>query len=262
MSLPLPFSLSQRLTSDPTILVCHGSRDPRYQSTFAQIVAACQAIWDPIPFDSAQLESYPLSLVDQLITIVRQHPGARFKLIPFFIGGGVHVEVDLPQAITQTQIVCPDIHIYQTQPIGQQPELLNILHTRIQTRFPQPDAWILLGHGSRMDGFAETIAQIIESCSSRLPEAVLLPAFLVQPPRLDAQIEVLYWQGMHEIRILPFFLLPGAILDRISGQIQDSQHQWPKLRISMDQPLALASTDPTQLDPDVIQATISCFQGG
>lgn len=228
-------------------LVCHGSRDPEYQQALADLLARVrQRI--PLTVELAQLEGQPLSLADQIHGLLqarlpRQGEGlsGAVVLLSLLMGGGVHAEEDVPAALQQVQARWPHLKICQTAPLGSHPLLWDLLAARIQTHLQEaaerPDGWILLGHGSRLPGFAAQLEAGIQRLQQRLPGIPLHTAFVVQPPTLEAAVIHCLRLSQNRLRVLPFFLFPGGLLRSLQAQAQQLQGEWPLLQIQVDPPL-------------------------
>jgi sirohydrochlorin ferrochelatase len=252
------------MSSAPLVfLVCHGSRDPEYQQAAADLLARVRQRLAPQPVELAQLEGQPLSLAEQ----IHRHLTARLEgpvvLLSLFMGEGSHVEEDLPAAVKQVQARWPRLPIRLTPPIGQHPALLDLLVARILA--PQPscsatlrqsgeraDAWIVLGHGSRLPGFAAQLQAGIQALEQRLPGIRLHVAFAAQPPTLEAAVIHCLRLGQYRLRVLPFFLFPGGLLRALQEQAQRLQREWPLLQITVEPPL--------WRDPQLVQAIQETLQ--
>lgn len=223
----------------PIVLVCHGSRDPRYHQAFTSLVQACRDHLAPQPVLAGILELTEVSLADQLIQIAQAAPDSdRVVVIPLFLGGGVHVQQDLPQAIQTVSQTLPHLQLIQTAPLGQHDSLITLLQARLNaslTPDPKPEAAIVIGHGSRSGGFA----QILESITAQLQAPIpITTAYWAQSPQLPQQIQQLYTQGHRRLQVLPCFLFPGGILDQIHQIAAQHQDHCGDLQIQVAAALA------------------------
>jgi sirohydrochlorin cobaltochelatase len=257
------------MSSNPLVfLVCHGSRDPDYQQALADLLARVRQRLAPQPVELAQLEGQPLTLAEQIQRRLAAWLGAgrspdQVVLLSLFMGEGSHVEEDLPAAVKQVQARWPRLPIRLTPPIGQHPALMDLLVARILA--PQPscsatlrqsgeraDAWIVLGHGSRLPGFAAQLQAGIQTVQRRLPEIPLHVAFAAQSPTLEAVVIHCLRLSQCRLRVLPFFLFPGGLLRALQEQAQRLQREWPLLQIQVEPPL--------WRDPQLMQAIVETLQ--
>ncbi|MGQ9837632.1 MAG: sirohydrochlorin chelatase [Cyanobacteriota bacterium] len=238
-------------------LVCHGSRDPGYQQALADLLARVQQRLSPLTVGLAQLEGQPLTLAEQIQKqlAARLPPGIGYSpgkvvLLSLFMGGGSHVEEDLPAALQQVQARWPYLKILLTPPIGSHPAVWDLLaariHAHLQDVSERADAWIVLGHGSRLPGFATQLQARIQQLKQRLPGIPIHLAFAAQPPTLEAAVIHCLRLSQHHLRVLPFFLFPGSLLRALQEQAQQLQREWPLLRIQVELPL--------WQDPQIIEA--------
>lgn len=239
-------------------LVCHGSRDPDYQQALADLWARVR---QRIPFtvELAQLEGQPLSLAEQIHQRLQARlprgvgwsPG-KVVLLSLFMGEGSHVEEDLPAALEQVQAQWPQLKLLLTPPIGQHPAFIDLLAARIRTASERADAWIVLGHGSRLPGFAAQLQAGIQQLEQHLPGIPVYGAFAAQPPNLEAAVIHCLRRSQHHLRVLPFFLFPGGLLHTLQSQAQQLQREWPLLQIHVEPPL--------WQDPQVMEAIMDTLQ--
>ncbi|MEN9202722.1 MAG: CbiX/SirB N-terminal domain-containing protein [Thermostichus sp. DG_1_6_bins_120] len=237
------------MSSSPLVfLVCHGSRDPEYQQAVVELLVRVRQQLSPLRVELVQLEGQPLSLAEQIhqrlhARLSRAGNGAVDKvvLLSLFMGQGSHVEEDLPAALAQVQAWWPQLPLVLTPPIGQHPAFLDLLtlriHTHLRAAAERADAWIVLGHGSRLPGFAAQLQAGIQRLEQRLPGIPFHLAFAAQSPNLEAAVIHCLRLSQHRLQVLPFFLFPGGLLRSLQLQAQQLQQQWPLLQIEVEPPL-------------------------
>ncbi|MGQ9472688.1 MAG: sirohydrochlorin chelatase [Candidatus Caldatribacteriaceae bacterium] len=59
--------------------------------------------------------------------------------LPLFLGNGVHVRIDIPQALRFASKTYPEVKFFLAPPIGYSHELVNILLHRLQEAVPIQD---------------------------------------------------------------------------------------------------------------------------
>lgn len=68
------------------------------------------------------------------------HLGAKeITTLPLFLGNGVHVQIDIPQALRSASHLYPEIKFFLAPPVGYSKELVNILLHRLQEALPIRD---------------------------------------------------------------------------------------------------------------------------
>jgi sirohydrochlorin cobaltochelatase len=247
------------------LLVAHGSRDPRPQiglERLAYLVSQClvsqltQAQPSLSPYakipsrqsktlllehqplvEIATLEFAPISLAQKIplfAHIAKNQGYEQVKIIPLFLGAGVHVTEDLPREIEEAKANLQDeIKITLCPYLGSDPAIIKVL----QQKFQQYDSEgkILFAHGSR-----KPHANLpIESIASQL-EA--LNAYWAVHPCLEDQVTNLVTQGVQSITVLPYFLFEGGITEAITVKINQLQALYPDVKIVLDTPLGATPT--------------------
>ncbi len=247
------------MSSAPLVfLVCHGSRDPEYQQAAADLLARVRQRLGSQPVELAQLEAQPLSLAEQIhgqLAAWLDRVEGPVVLLSLFMGGGSHVEEDLPAAVKQVQARWPRLKLLLTPPLGQHPALIDLVATRVVTaqRLGNPaHGWILFGHGSRLPGFAVQLQAAIQALEQRLPGISIYPAFAAQSPTLEAAVIHCLRLGQYRLRVLPFFLFPGGLWRSLQEQALQLQQQWPLLQIQVEPPLGR--------DPQVVEAIVETVE--
>ncbi len=247
------------MSSAPLVfLVCHGSRDPEYQQAAADLLARVRQRLAPQPVELAQLEGQPLTLAEQIhrqLAAWLDRVDGPVVLLSLFMGGGSHVEEDLPAALEQVQARWPRLKLLLTPPIGQHPALLDLVAARVaaaQQLGELTHGWILFGHGSRLPGFAAQLQAGIQALEQRLPGIPIHLAFAAQSPTLEAAVIHCLRLSQYRLRVLPFFLFPGALLRALQEQAQRLQREWPLLQITVEPPL--------WQDPQLVQAIQETLQ--
>ncbi|MFS8884993.1 sirohydrochlorin chelatase [Synechococcus sp. H70.2] len=247
------------MSSTPLVfLVCHGSRDPEYQQAAADLLARVRQRLAPQAVELVQLESGSLSLGEQIHShLAAQRPrlASPVVLVSLFMGGGSHVEEDLPAALEELRARWPRLKLLLTPPIGQHPALLDLLAARMVAAQHLGDpvhGWILFGHGSRLPSFAAQLEAGIRVLEQRLPGILIHPAFAAQPPTLEATVIRCLRLSQYRLRVLPFFLFPGSLLRSLQDQVRQLRRQWPLLQLEVEPPL--------WRDPQLMQAIVETVQ--
>lgn len=263
-------------------LVAHGSRRSQLQHSLHQLADYFHmVISDALPHhrtDGASpwvqtgcLEFQAATLSEQLVQFYQSLPPAieQVHVLPIFLLPGNHVREDIPAALQQAQkavqalkldrsvsenlfVLCPHL--------GSHPDLKDIIQSKMATH--QPDAWILLGHGSRRPEGNLAIEQIATHLHAQ-------PAFWAVQPSLSEQIKMLVSEGIRSIGVMPYFLFPGKITDAIAAQAEQLSHQYPDVTLKVLSPLSATpqlanalldlSQSPT-LTNDQIRRTTHVFQ--
>ncbi len=239
--------------SPATFLVCHGSRDPRYQiaaerllylvknhrtslepknKTFAPKSTLLLTKNAQCPVELGFLECTDPPLHQQLITFadqVVQQNITEINVFPLFLSSGIHVSQDIPAEVALAQShLEPQIRLTITPFLGSLSGLIPLLCQRFN-QFPAQGR-ILLAHGSRRSQGNH----LIELFSAKLQA---IPAYWSINPDLRSQIYTLMQQGCDTIAIMPYFIFAGGIVDQTIQQIEEIKDALPTLSLFLGHPL-------------------------
>ncbi len=208
------------------VLVGHGSREPAARQALVQLGEHCAVLLPRIQIAIAELELAPEPLAVQLRTIQKQQPHAFLEIMPVFVGPGVHVQSDIPQAVESLS------QIRLHPPLGTWPAWVEVVAGRCQA-YADVTAWILWGHGSRLSEFGENLAQQAAAVSQMLAQKPVELAFAVQAPTLLQTATTLVNAGHRSIGIVPCFWSSGALLTTLNNQCEQLIEQHPGLRCTV-----------------------------
>ncbi len=221
--------------SQSVLVLCHGSQDPRYQAAFAEFVHRCQRLMDPIPVQGGQLELANPPLAEQICQIIPPNPDPTLVVVPVFMGGGIHLNQDIPDILAVVIEQHPHLRVVQTPALGQVPEMAQVVEQRIRSKGKEVERWILLSHGSRQPEFAKRMQALVVQVGEQILDVPPMTlAYWSQPPSLTDQITALYDEGYRRLQVLPFFFFPGGILEQLQQQLTDIHNQYPDLVIGLD----------------------------
>lgn len=100
---------------DCYVLLAHGSRDPAWQQPIERIAQAMQAKNQHAV--CAYLERSTPDL-DQALSNLHTQGMRNVRLVPLFLGIGMHVRSDLPSLLEQAQKKYPDLHLSMACVLG------------------------------------------------------------------------------------------------------------------------------------------------
>ena len=155
------------------------------------------------------------------------------QLLPLFLLPGVHVREDIPTEVALAQQGLGEAVVLNQRPhVGTHPGLGRQLAS--QWALVDVDAKILLSHGSRRAGGNAPVEAVAEELGA-------VAAYWSVQPTLEEQVKVLVATGHKQIGILPYFLFPGGITDAIAQRVDSLQTEFPKVRLSMGEPIGVSS---------------------
>ena len=98
------------------------------------------------------------------------------------------------------------------------------------------DAFILIGHGSRLEQTAQEMQDLVADISAQLgDQAMVVGAFMeLRRPSLRDQVIKLSENGVQKIKVLPLFIFNGRhMLEDIPAQVHDCEKEFPQLKFSL-----------------------------
>ena len=183
------------MTTQAYFLVAHGSRSPHPQQALvklAQYVRAATSHDSVEAVGTGCLEFQRKSLAEQIcefqesLSSTCQH----LHILPVFLLPGNHVRADIPSEIHHAQAILAQTHpntkLLLTPHLGSHPAIKQILLDKMAEQ--SPEAWILLGHGSRRTMGNRAIEQLANSIQAH-------SAFWATEPGLTDQVQTLVDQG-------------------------------------------------------------------
>lgn len=239
------------------LLVYHGSRDPRpakevaklaqgvrHQMATALTVSTSQrtAVMTKTPAPlvaTAALELAPLTLEEtiaqKILPQMQQQGKTHLQVIPLFLLPGVHVQEDIPSAISQAQAkVANEATITLSPYLGSSPLIAQKLAestARFLLSQPTPSAKIIVSHGSRRKGGNLPITTLAQKLEAKV-------AYWSVSPTLTEQVEALVAEGKQAVEIIPYFLFAGGITDAIAQQVHALQTEFPQVTFNLGNPLS------------------------
>lgn len=225
----------------PSLLVAHGSRDPRPQERLTQLAKSLAERSSCSLVGTATLELAPLPLHQQIQAFAQFSLSAGYsqvQILPLFLSSGVHVNIDLPQevAIAQEQLGT-NIQLKLLPYLGCQ---LNLLVPLITTKMATVETkhWILVAHGSRHLGGNLPLEQLATQIQA-------IPAYWSVTSSLETQIQRLISSGVNHIGIINYFMFSGGITDAmasaqpkaITQSIQQFSLEFPAINFHVISPL-------------------------
>ncbi len=205
-------------------LVIHGSRDPRPGLDLAQLIQQVQRNCPNVLVAGGVLETSDSPLAVQIQQFSDQAQAKGFQavqVLPLFLLPGVHVCEDIPAEVKTAQAKT-NLPLQLLPYLGQHPGLVQWL----QSRFQPGQALIFLAHGSRRLEAIQWIDHLAETLQAH-------PAYWTKPDSLEQAIAAYAQAGIKQIRIFPYLLFAGKLLDLITQQVQNLNQHYPELTLDL-----------------------------
>jgi sirohydrochlorin cobaltochelatase len=182
--------------------------------------------------EAASLELASLSLHESIALFAqkaRKSGYERIKVLPLFLGSGVHVQEDIPTEIAKAMKMINDQIIIELSPhLGKYSGIVQLLARKFTEL--SGEGRILVAHGSRLP----MVDNPWETLGSKLNA---IAAYWSVSPSLAQQVEVQVATGKKKIAILPYFLFPGRITTAIASQVVQLQTIFPQTELILGEPL-------------------------
>lgn len=205
------------------LVISHGSRDQGWVQLVEDAVKAVQVL-ESMPIYASYLELVEGRLIQDGISSLEAQGVTDIIVVPLFVSSGsTHIdEISyalgvIAEPLLETDMELMDIRarIHFTSPIDDHPDIADILYGKIEELSVTPSEEIVLvvGHGSKEDGFHEKWRQGLEKLAARLKVlggfaeadiAMLLP---------DQVSEKMTWwareKPSYKVIVAPLFLSEG-----------------------------------------------------
>ena len=199
------------------LFIGHGSRF-NHNKDAVELQARALKERTGIPVWTAYNET-TMPLVDTAIEEMVNSGVDEIIAIPFFIASGLHITRDIPKKLNipenssggKTVIAGKEVIVHFEQPLGNDPNLTDILEERIKDLCSDKNAAIVVvGHGSRLSYNKDVVEMNVERLKKRGHSNVYLALNEFNEPFLkDVMVKVVD-SGVSNIVVLPLFIASGA----------------------------------------------------
>jgi sirohydrochlorin cobaltochelatase len=143
--------------------------------------------------------------------------------VPLILLAAGHAKGDIPAALARERERHPGLRTRYARPLGVHPTILDVLRERLAaSAMPRPDAVLLVGRGTTdPDANADLYraARLLWETTRHLDIGFIESAFVsLAEPSVPEGLERLKRLGARRIAVLPYFLFPGVLPDRITAQ--------------------------------------------
>ncbi|GAA0136909.1 hypothetical protein YSY43_37500 [Paenibacillus sp. YSY-4.3] len=205
------------------LVISHGSPDGHWVKLVDDAVAAVQAqLPEGLPVEASFLEIVEGRLIQDGIDRLEQQGVTDMIVIPLFMSSGsTHVDEiayalgvkDTPEKETDLERFRLSARVFFGEPVDDHPLVAQMIwdKSKLLSREPEREALLLIGHGSRHEGFRQRWEQGISSLAARVKELggiAVTDYALLNPDSVHKKVS--YWQERgYEVAIAPLFLSAG-----------------------------------------------------
>lgn len=209
----------------PLLVVGHGTRDDAGVKEFAAFVDRLAARDPGRTSAGGFIELSPPPLTDT-VTRLCEAGHDRLVAVPLMLVAAGHAKGDIPGALARERERRPGLRFAYGRPLGPHPRLLELLRERLAAALdgddPSRTTVLLVGRGSTdPDANAEVtkVARLLwETSGTTGVETAFVSLARPGVPDGLARCRAL---GARRVVVLPYFLFPGVLPDRVADQAHD-----------------------------------------
>lgn len=203
------------------LMISHGSRDKAWVSIVEEAVSQL-SLREDLPVAVSFLELVEGRLIQDGIDRLEQAGVTDIIVIPLFVSSGsTHVdEIEyalgakpFPERETDLEPFTVQAKIHYGYPVDDDPDIARMIWDKLSglSKNPERETLLLVGHGSRHEGFRQRWEQGISSLAARVQHISGVAAAdygLLNPDNVRSRVE--YWQEQgHDVLVAPLFLSEG-----------------------------------------------------
>jgi sirohydrochlorin ferrochelatase len=207
------------------LVISHGSREPGWVALVDETVEAARAmLGSHTVIEAGFLELVEERLIQDGIGRLEEAGVTHLLALPLFVSSGsTHVDeigwalgaYDKPRTDTDLELFRIDAKLTYGNPMDDDPELVSVVLDRLRSMSlaPAKESVLMVGHGSKEDGFQEAWENGLAAIGERLLKLGSYAACtyaLLLPNQVQEQVEWLRSEFPgNEILVIPLFLSEG-----------------------------------------------------
>ena len=224
----------------PLLIAGHGTRDEAGAEAFRDFVRQLGHRHPQLPVSGGFLALSSPPLGDAVTELVEQGV-RRFAAVPLMLVSAGHAKGDIPAALAREQERNPGISYTYGRPLGPHPALLSVLERRLdealgtEGRTPGDRAEVtvlLVGRGSTDPGANAEVHQAARLLWEGRGYAGVETAFVsLAAPDVPSGLDRCVKLGARRIVVLPYFLFPGVLPERVRDQTEGWAEAHPEIEV-------------------------------
>lgn len=205
----------------PLLLVGHGTRDETGAREFGRFT---ERLRGRLPVDVAggfiELSAPPLT---DAVARLYDAGHRRVAAVPLVLVAAGHGKGDIPGALARERDRRPGLSYAYGRPLGPHPMLLRLLEERLDAVLDPSEradtAVLLVGRGSTDPDANAELHKVARLLWEGRGLDTVEPAFVsLARPDVPGGLERCRRLGAHRVVVLPYFLFPGVLPDRVGAQ--------------------------------------------
>jgi sirohydrochlorin cobaltochelatase len=205
----------------PLLLVGHGTRDEAGVAEFARFAERLRARL-PVDVAGGFIELSPPPLTDAVAELYAAGH-RRVAAVPLVLVAAGHAKGDMPAALARERQRHAGLTYAYGRPLGPHPTLLGLLEERLDAVLDPAGradtAVLLVGRGSTDPDANAEVCKAARLLWEGRGLAMVEPAFVsLARPGVPEGLERCRRLGAERIVVLPYFLFPGVLPDRVAAE--------------------------------------------
>jgi sirohydrochlorin cobaltochelatase len=221
------------------LIVGHGSRDPRANAEFEELVAAYRLMRPDLNIGHGYVEIANPSLSTSLRELARQNE--RVVVVPLFLFGGGHLKNDIPLALAQARHEHPDVQFSSARELGVHASLIDLAYRRASVLVSGESARkggtavIVVGRGASDPDANGDFYKFVRLLGEGRDFTWVLPSFIgIARPLFEDTAELVARSRPGQILVLPYFLFGARLFSKLQEQVSvfAARHPWIKIGLA------------------------------
>lgn len=216
------------------LLVGHGTRSAAGVAAFTDFVTAVGSA-APVPVAGGFIELSAPPLADAVAGLVEA--GAReLVAVPVVLSPAGHAKGDIPAALARERLRHPGTSYRYGRPLWPHGTILALLEARLDAVLPREEraetAVLLVGRGSTDPDANAEVVKVARLLWEGRGLAMVEPAFIsLARPGVAEGLRRCRQLGAEQVVVLPYFLFPGVLPDRVVAEASEFAAGDPGLRL-------------------------------
>jgi sirohydrochlorin cobaltochelatase len=219
----------------PLVLVGHGTKSAAGVAEFCRLVERVRGRAGLPAVDGGFIELSNPSLAEAVAVMpVGEHPD--MVAVPLVLTAAGHGKGDIPAALARERDRHPGLRWRYGRPLGPHPVLLNLLAERIATALAGEPAQrtqvLLVGRGASDPDANAEVAKVARLLWEGRGYAGAEYCFVsLAEPSVPAALDKIRRLGADRVVVVPYFLFPGVLPDRVVAQARQFAAEQPGIEV-------------------------------
>jgi sirohydrochlorin cobaltochelatase len=219
------------------VIVGHGSRDPKANTEFEDLVHRFRSLHQEFDISHAYVELASPSLAEVLSASAGRHD--RVVVVPLFLFTAGHLKNDIPLALAAAREQFPKVEFTATRELGVHNALIDLAFERVQPflsaeQAPGKTALIVVGRGASDPDANGDFCKLVRLLGEGRNFSWVLPCFIgITHPLFEEALELVSRSRPDHIVVLPYFLFAGRLFEKLQNQVAAFSTRSPWIKINL-----------------------------